>query len=267
MSAQTHRSDPRILTRRTLERDYPRLTHLLRPGLAVLDVGCGTGSITGGIAAAVAPAGHVIGIDRDESLLEIARQDHAAVPNLAFQKADALSMQFERTFDLVTAARVLQWIDRPDQALARMAYAAKSGGRVAVLDYNHLNNSWQPEPPAEFKRFYHAFLEWRAANSWDNLLADHLPELFRAGGMVEVQVFADDEVTQRGGAEATVWVHVIETVGVTMVAAGFLRDEERLAAHGAYRDWTESRLERQTLELRTVVGSVSLHDARLGKAI
>lgn len=44
MAAQSHRSDPRILGRRTLQRDHRHLARLLRPGLAVLDVGCGTRS-------------------------------------------------------------------------------------------------------------------------------------------------------------------------------------------------------------------------------
>jgi ubiquinone/menaquinone biosynthesis C-methylase UbiE len=78
---QAHRSDPRILGRRTLERHHRALAAILRPGLSVLDVGCGTGAITAGIARAVAPAGRVVGMDRDESLLDIARREHEAIPN------------------------------------------------------------------------------------------------------------------------------------------------------------------------------------------
>ena len=49
MSLQPHTSDARILDRRTLERDHRRLAELLKPGMAVLDVGCGTGAITAGL--------------------------------------------------------------------------------------------------------------------------------------------------------------------------------------------------------------------------
>src|SRR5437868_7806773 len=104
MSEQSHRSDPRVLNRRTLEKDHRRLADLLRSGMSVLDIGCGTGAITAGIATAVSPTGNVVGVDRDQSLLEIAKQDHQSIRNLRFETADALSLPFERAFDIVTAA-------------------------------------------------------------------------------------------------------------------------------------------------------------------
>src|SRR5438309_11684352 len=110
MPAQSHRSDPRILGRRTLERDHRCLAELLRPGLLVLDVGCGSGAITAGIAKAVGPHGSVLGIDRDPALLELARTEYAMLPNLQFECGDATALQFEARFDVVTAARTLQWI-------------------------------------------------------------------------------------------------------------------------------------------------------------
>lgn len=63
-----------ILERRGLAAGNPRLVQLLRRGMRVLDVGCGTGSITAEIAAAVAPEGSVVGLDRDASLIQTARE-------------------------------------------------------------------------------------------------------------------------------------------------------------------------------------------------
>jgi ubiquinone/menaquinone biosynthesis C-methylase UbiE len=51
------------LPQRSLETSHRRLAELLRPGMAVLDVGCGAGAITRGIAEAVAPGGHALGLD------------------------------------------------------------------------------------------------------------------------------------------------------------------------------------------------------------
>ncbi len=53
----------RILNTRTLHNAHPRLAERLIPGLRVLDIGCGTGTITRGIAEAVAPHGEVVGVD------------------------------------------------------------------------------------------------------------------------------------------------------------------------------------------------------------
>jgi ubiquinone/menaquinone biosynthesis C-methylase UbiE len=106
----------------------------------VLDIGCGTGSITAGIAEAVGVQGYVIGVDRDARLLELARKEHGSIPNLNFELGDATSLNFRSQFDIVTAARTLQWIPEPNLALANMRQAAKSSGMVLVLDYNHLRN-------------------------------------------------------------------------------------------------------------------------------
>ena len=65
MSDQQHQSDPGILDRRNLWRDHRVLAARLSPGLSVLDVGCGTGAITKGIAEAVGPGCLVVGVDRD----------------------------------------------------------------------------------------------------------------------------------------------------------------------------------------------------------
>jgi ubiquinone/menaquinone biosynthesis C-methylase UbiE len=257
MSQQTHQADPRILNRRTLERDHRHLAEFLRPGMLVLDVGCGTGAITAGIARMVGSGGHVVGVDRDDSLLKLARQEHRELENLSFENRDVLSLTYENSFDIVTAARALQWIGEPGAALARIKSAARPGGCIVVLDYNHENNSWEPEPPAAFRRFYQAFLDWRQANNWDNRMADSLPQLFRSVGMRDIESCADDEVAMRGDPHfsdaSAIWAHVSQSLGPQIVADGFLSEPERSNAEKEYRDWVASGLQKQVLQMRTIV--------------
>ncbi len=202
----------------------------------------------------------MIGVDRDESLLEIARREHAGIPNLTFEAGDVLQLAVEGRFDIVTVARTLQWIADPGAAVARMAKAARPAGIVVVLDYNHEANRWEPDPPAEFRRFYRAFLAWRAVNGWDNLMADHLPALLRDAGLAEVESHIQDEVAMRGAHEffedSAIWGHVIDSLGPKLAADGFLGEAERREAGEAYARWQEASLTRQVLSLRTVVGRV-----------
>ena len=260
MSAQSHRSDPRVLNRRTLQRDHRRLAALLRPGMSVLDVGCGTGAITADIARMVGPEGHVLGLDRDESLLALAREDHGGIPNLSFVHGDVLSLDLQERFDVVNASRVLQWVSRPDAAIARLRKSGVSGGRIVVLDYNHEGNSWEPDPPGEFMRFYRAFLEWRRVNGWNNRMADCLPDLLHSEGIQNVLVHVDDEITRRSDpdflAVSAIWIHVVETIGPKLVAEGFLVDRERVKAEAVYRCWAQSTLQKQVLQMRTVEGTI-----------
>jgi ubiquinone/menaquinone biosynthesis C-methylase UbiE len=260
MNRQFHQSDARVLNQRNLERDHRRLAELLRRGLAVLDVGCGTGAITAGIARAVAPAGYAVGVDRDTDLLAIAEKEHRGISNLRFEFAEAATLPFRGEFDIVSAARTLQWIAEPARALARIRDAAKPGGIVVVLDYNHAFNEWEPDPPPLFREFYAAFLTWRDAHGWDNRMADHLPGLFEAAEMADIESRVEDEIATRGDAnfenQAALWVQVIEKVGPEIVFGGFLSESRLREVHEIYTAWTKTELAVQTLRLRAVTGRV-----------
>ena len=232
MAQQTHQSDPRTLA------------NLLQPGMRVLDVGCGTGAITAGIAEAVGRAGRVVGIDRDASLVEIARKDHKHITNLSFAQRDVLALTEEAGFDIVTAALVA---------------ATKRLGMIVVLDYNHQDNSWDPSPPLEFVRFYKAFLAWRAANQWDNRIADHLPSMFASACLSQIEEQDNREVSLRGDpnfeSATAIWPHVMETIGLTIVSSGFLNEIDRKQAMDRYENYRRTSLATQCLAIKTIVGS------------
>jgi len=228
--------------------------------MSVLDVGCGTGAITSGIARAVAPGGHVVGVDRDETHLSAARKEHAALANLSFEQGDATSLPYCGQFDIVTAARTLQWIASPGRAVIAMKEAAKTGGIVVVLDYSHVRNSWEPDPPPAFRRFYEAFLAWRRANLWDNEMADHLPALFREAGLTGIESHVQDEVVRRGDADfderGALWAEVIDNVGGPIAKGGFCTEAQVVDAREQYGPWVKTELATQTLSMRTVTGRV-----------
>lgn len=241
-----------------MERDHRGLLEHLYPGQRVLDVGCGTGSITAGIARLVSPGGEVVGMDRDATLLEIARENHGTQEGLRFEQGDVLELLASASFDVVTAARVLQWSADPGKALLRMKEATTPGGLVVVLDYNHAENTWDPAPPAEFQAFYRAFLDWRTVNGWSNQMASELPDLFRQAGLVVRQTRNCEERVARGDADfeqaVSIWADVVESLGPAMVTAGFLSEDQRLAAARVYRAWIGAGLMSQTLSLWTVTG-------------
>jgi SAM-dependent methyltransferase len=226
--------------------------------MAVLDVGAGTGAITAGIARAVGPSGTVLGIDRDETMIRLARQRHAGVANLAFELLDVLELRDEVRFDVVTAARALQWIEDPARALRRMHAATRAGGMAVVLEYTHAHLIWEPAPPEPVRRFYDAFLAWRNANGWDNRLGDHLPGLFADAGFRDVVVTVEDEVARRGEPGFTdaleLWQQVMETMGTTIADAGFLAQTDLLAARAAHRSWAAYDARLQRMVLRAVDG-------------
>lgn len=249
---------PSILTTRSLATGHRRLAELLRPGLRVLDVGCGPGAITRGIAEAVAPGGRAMGVDLNERMVEEARRTHAGVPGLTFAVCDVYDLPFREEFDIVTAARVLQWLARPLDAVRMMVRATTPGGRVVVLDYDHTRTAHTPEPPPAMRAFHAAFLRWRAQAGLDNQIAAHLAGVFASTGLRDVVEIPQPETTRRGDPDfhirAGIWAETAAFHGPRMVEDGVLTEEGRAAAEADYRRWVATQAQSQTLYLVSVEG-------------
>lgn len=249
----------RILNARSLQTAHQRLAALLRPGLTVLDIGCGTGVITRDIAAAVAPHGQVVGVDVNAALIEEARQVHGAVLGLSFEVCDVYTLPFRADFDFVSAACVLQWLARPVDAVRMLVAATKPGGQVILLDYNHEKIAWDPAPPVSMQTFYTAFLRWRADAGMDNAIADRLAELCAQGGLGNIVATPQPEVTQRTDPDFAVrlglWAEVAATRGHQMVADGVITEAQRAAAEVEYRAWLHDHAISQHLYLVAVEGT------------
>jgi SAM-dependent methyltransferase len=108
----------------------------LRPGMHLLDCGCGPGSITVAWADVVHP-GPVVGIDLRESDLQggraLARE--RSVVNVTFQVATIYALPFAAaSFDAVFANAVLQHLGDPLAAIREMRRVVKPGGVVGIAD-------------------------------------------------------------------------------------------------------------------------------------
>ncbi len=145
-----HESVLRSHRRRTAENSASYLVGQLSPGQAVLDIGCGPGTITVGLAARVAP-GQVTAVDVSDEVLESARAEaHArGLSNLSFASADVQALEFpDAGFDVVHAHQVLQHVADPVRALSEMRRVCKPGGIVAARDADYAGFIWFPQLPA-----------------------------------------------------------------------------------------------------------------------
>lgn len=138
---------------RSVEKWIPFLLPYLKPGLNVLDCGCGVGSISLDIAERVYP-GKVCGIDLDDYQLEIGRKNafERDIDNITFEKSDIYSMPFKKdSFDIVLAHTLLIHLNNQLEALKCFYNIFKPGGIVAVSDDDWGTAVQTPESPVTGK--------------------------------------------------------------------------------------------------------------------
>jgi len=111
----------------------------LKPGMSVLDCGCGPGTITLGLAALVAP-GQVVGTEIEDSHVALARENAAKlnVPNARFEAADIYALPFaDASFDAVFISAVLGNLREPIRGLREAYRVLKPGGVIGVKEFDH----------------------------------------------------------------------------------------------------------------------------------
>ena len=103
----------------------------------ILDVGCGTGSLTVALAR-IADLTEISAIDYSPVFVEdVIRRN--TDPRLKVRQADACALPFERsTFDGAMALLVLHFVPEPDKAVAEMRRVVRPGGVVAAAVWDHL---------------------------------------------------------------------------------------------------------------------------------
>ncbi|MCI1747424.1 MAG: methyltransferase domain-containing protein [Acidipropionibacterium sp.] len=172
---------------RTAESSAGYLLPHLRPGMSLLDVGCGPATITLDLASRLRP-GRVIGVDASAQVLDAARAEAArrGDATTSFQQADATSLPFpDGSFDVVHAHQVLQHLADPVAALAEMARVA--GSLVAVRDVEYRTMSWYPDVPG-LGLWLDTYRQIARANNAEPDAGRYLKAWARAAGLTDLSV-------------------------------------------------------------------------------
>lgn len=229
---------------RTAENSSAYLLPHLRPGLDLLDVGAGPGTITADLAALVAP-GRVTALEATPEALELSRAElgrRGVGADFVVGDVHALDLP-DDSFDVVHAHQVLQHVADPVQALREMRRVCRPGGIVAARDSDYRAFAWYPELP-EIDRWMELYQAAARANRGEPDAGRRLHAWAREAGFAEVTatvstwLFADpDDRAYWGG----MWADRILTSALAdqLLAEGRATGAELEAISAAWRTWTD----------------------------
>jgi ubiquinone/menaquinone biosynthesis C-methylase UbiE len=190
----THGHAPAVVrqhAQRTAEEAAAFLLDELRPGMRLLDVGCGPGSITRGLAERLAP-GQVVGVDLSGEPLAAARRDAAArgVENLHYQEGSVYQLPFpDASFDVAYAHQVFQHLRERGAALREMLRVVRPAGLVAVRDVDWGTVAYWPRDPW-IDRFVDVHQRAWYRNGGEPQMGRQLRALFTAAEVADLRVTA-----------------------------------------------------------------------------
>ena len=210
----------------------------------ILDVGCGPGSITVGLAR-WATHGSVTGIDVGKEVLQAAQQlvHEAGCSNVSLEEASVYELPYEdSSFDLTYAHQVLQHLSDPVLAIQEMVRVTRPGGHVAVRDSDYYTMSCSPESQMidEWRRIYRLVARHNGA---EPDAGRHFLAWFHQVGLHEVTcsatatVYATKEERENWGLS---WAdRCLSTSFPTQaVEYGYATWEELEAISEGWRDWS-----------------------------
>jgi SAM-dependent methyltransferase len=123
-----------------------------RAGESCVDLGCGRGVVTLGLAERVLPEGSVVGLDLSPGMLAHARELVAASGlDVDLRLGDAADPDLPHgAFDVVASSLVLFFLPDPAAALARWVELLAPGGRIGIATFGDQDPVWE-EVEKEFK--------------------------------------------------------------------------------------------------------------------
>jgi SAM-dependent methyltransferase len=125
----------------------------IKPGMRVLDAGCGIGKTTSLLYEMIQPSGTIVGIDFSEKRIAYAQNHYGNKKGVEFYRRDLCGpMEGIGEFDLIWVRFILEYFRREASDIVRkLKNCLKPGGTLCLLDldYNCLSHYELPQKIAE----------------------------------------------------------------------------------------------------------------------
>jgi SAM-dependent methyltransferase len=197
-------------------------------GARSVDIGCGPQGLLDLLAERVGPTGRVIGVERDEEAVSLARQFVAErrLANVTVVHGDGRATGLPRkAFDLAIARLVLVNVPYPEEIVAEMAALVRPGGVVAFHEADYVSHTCDPPLPA-WNRLVDLLVGYSSANGIDLFIGKKVPRLLREAGLVDIEMDPVIHECPPGHARRTLLLEFAENLRDRLIAAKFVSTAE-----------------------------------------
>lgn len=186
-----------FMAQRTAVSHAAFLMPYLRDSAHLLDCGCGPGSISCDFAR-ILSSGHVTGIDREESQIELALlcASEQQLTNVTFKVGSIYELPFpDSSFDVVFAHAIFEHISSPDKALVEILRVLEPGGIAAIRSPDWGGFIVGPEVPG-LQAAIKSYADLQTTNGGDIYVGRKLPRLLRDAGFDLLRFSANYDCSQ-----------------------------------------------------------------------
>lgn len=222
----------------------------IKPGMTVLDVGCGPGHATMDLAQIVGEEGRVIAIDESPAFLKQLNDESKARKFVHIdrvlgdvQDLDAAIPGVDDLVDLAYARWVFCFLARPEDVVRGLARLIKPGGKLVIQDYfNYETMTLAPRREIFSKVIRAVAASWRNSGGDPDVMA-RLPAMLRKHGF-EVTHLGVQQRVARPGETMWYWPDSFWQLFVPRLAQlGFITDAER---QSFFQAWKEASADQDT---------------------
>ncbi len=159
----------------------------LKPGIRVLEIGCGTGNMTHWIARKIGENGHVTAVDNSGDQIKIAKTNCSDVNNISFIESSLFDLKDLAKFDVIYSRFLIMHLTTPFEAIQFLMQFLKPNGVIVCEEATNSVTACYPQSPV-FQKNRELLMELLKKKGLDFDIGEKLYSYFQQLNLKDISI-------------------------------------------------------------------------------